>query len=139
MTAIAKKRKATTVHALATATRIRDVMTPMVTCVTRDVPVHALTKLLLENAISGVPVVDQNGRPVGVVSKTDLIAQLPSDETVDDVMMPIAFTLRDTDSLAKAARLMAVEHVHRIPITDLDGRVCGIVTAFDVARWIVQS
>jgi len=145
---------------IAAATRIRDVMTPAVTCVTPDVSIESLTELLLERGISGVPVVDLSGRPIGIVSKSDVLREsfiegetealdqefedgfhliTQAGATVADVMMPIAFTLRATDTLDHAAKLMAAEHVHRIPLTDGDGRVCGIVTTFDLARWVAQS
>jgi CBS domain-containing protein len=124
---------------LAKKTLIREIMTPAVLCVTRDLGVVALTRLLLERGISGAPVVDERGHPIGVVSKTDLVGRLEEDTIVADVMMPVAFTLRAVDTLERAAQLMAAEHVHRIPIIDDDGRVCGILTTFDVARWVAQK
>src|SRR5262249_53633466 len=54
-------------------TRITDVMTRQVTCVTPDVSVESLTALLFEANISGVPGVDEDGHPVGGISKTDLL------------------------------------------------------------------
>lgn len=127
------------VSTIAAATRLRDVMTPVVTCVTPDLSLDSLTELLLERGISGVPVVDEEGRPIGVVSKTDLVGRVATDRTVLDVMMPVAFSLHDTDTLERAAQLMAAEHVHRIPLVDDQGRVSGILTSFDLARWVVRS
>lgn len=51
------------------------VMTSDVFAVRPDVSIEALTDVLLERGISGAPVVDEEGRPVGVVSKTDLLEQ----------------------------------------------------------------
>jgi CBS domain-containing protein len=58
---------------LAERTPIEQVMTKDVVCVTEDMAVDELTRLLLERGFSGVPVVDSQGTPVGVVSKTDLV------------------------------------------------------------------
>lgn len=54
-------------------TPVAQVMTKDVVCVTEDLDIGELTRLLLERNISGVPVVDPQGNPVGVVSKTDLL------------------------------------------------------------------
>jgi CBS domain-containing protein len=134
-------------------------MTPTVICVKADFGLEQLTALLIERGISGAPVIDDAGKPVGIVSKTDLLrerfiegdtsVELPnwledsfhldrSGGIVADVMMPVAFTLRETDSIARAAALMSEEHIHRVPVVNLDGRVVGIVTTFDLARWIAS-
>lgn len=119
--------------------RLRDVMTPVVTCVTPDLGLDELSQLLLAEGISGVPVIDEEGRPIGVVSKTDLVGLGPGAAIVADVMMPVAFTLRDTDTLQRAALLMATEHIHRLPLVDDHRRVSGIITTFDLARWVAHS
>ena len=59
----------------ADATPLQEMMTRDVTCVTADFSVEDLTALLLERNISGVPVVDVDGRPIGVVTKTDLLRE----------------------------------------------------------------
>ncbi|MEZ4226434.1 MAG: CBS domain-containing protein [Polyangiaceae bacterium] len=52
---------------------VAKVMTAHVVCVRAELPLDELTQLMLERGISGVPVVDDSGRPLGVVSKTDLL------------------------------------------------------------------
>jgi hypothetical protein len=52
----------------------RDVMTGQVLSVTSDVTVQQIAKILMDNAISGVPVVDNEGFPIGMVTESDLIA-----------------------------------------------------------------
>jgi len=56
--------------------RVADVMTRNVVCVEQSLSVEALTSLFLERGFSAAPVVDDNGRPVGVVSKTDLLREV---------------------------------------------------------------
>jgi CBS domain-containing protein len=58
---------------LANQTRISQVMTADVHCVTADVSVEALTALFVAKNIGAAPVVDRDGSPIGMVSKTDLI------------------------------------------------------------------
>lgn len=157
----ARSRAARGVAAAAEATPISAIMSPSVFCVEPDFTVDAVTALFLERDISGAPVIDDEGHPIGVVSKTDLVRErfLEGDtfsqavpdwmgesfhldrlggQTVAEVMMPIAFTLRENDSVARAASMMAAENIHRVPVVNQQGRVTGIITTFDLARWISQ-
>ena len=60
---------------IAAATLVESVMTANVICVREDMSIEALTSLFLDRTISGVPVVDAQGFPLGVVSKTDLLRE----------------------------------------------------------------
>ena len=51
----------------------KDLMTEKVVCVHPDTPIHTLIKILIKNRINGAPVVDKEGKLVGVVSKTDIV------------------------------------------------------------------
>jgi CBS domain-containing protein len=125
-------------------TSVAEVMTPHVLCVSPDVTIESLSALLVERGISGVPVVNERGLPIGMVSKTDIVrhryengdTESEDGATVGDLMLPIAFTLLEGASLAQAAALMAWEGVHRIPICSDAGDVIGIVSALDVVRWL---
>lgn len=160
--------KEATPPAAPTGARVREVpvsevMTRRVISVLPELPVIDLLRILVERSISGVPVVDEAGRPIGVVSKSDLLreqhhsveafarrtttggweielegASLDHLEqaTVADIMMPFAFSVRESASVAQAAELMAYEGVHRLPVVGSDGRVVGIISALDILRWI---
>lgn len=120
-------------------TLLADVMTQDVVCVLADLEVAVLAELFDEHNISGVPVVDEAGRATGVVSKSDLVAGFAPGATVADLMAPMIFALPATATLARAAALMAFEGVHRILVVSADGRVAGILSSLDVARWLAES
>jgi predicted transcriptional regulator len=125
-------------------TLVNAVMVRNVVCVARDLPVPSLEELLLELGISGVPVTDADGRPVGMVSKTDLVAAhrngTVTDETrVADIMMPMTFCVGTEETVAKTAGLMAFEGLHRVPVVDRQGRVVGLVSTLDVLRWLARA
>lgn len=117
-------------------------MTTDVVCVSPDLPVEALAMLLLERGIGGVPVVDGDGVPIGVVSKTDLVRArrglFDAGTTVGDIMMALAFTLPAHESIARASALMAFEGVHRIPVVSDEGKVAGLLSSLDVLRWLAR-
>ena len=127
-------------HSDAARTPLATVMTGDVICVRPGLAIDTLAALFIDRGIAGAPVVDETGRAIGVVSKSDLVqAALEREEgTVADIMMPIAFTLPETASLSHAAALMAFEGVHRLPVVASDGTIVGIVSAMDVVRWVAE-
>jgi CBS domain-containing protein len=151
------------------ATPITAIMTDDVLCVRPDVSVDALVPLLLEHHISGVPVVDASGAPLGIVSKTDIVREryengdlvdaapmrdahgrgyaardgyhesAPTRCLVSDVMLGMTFSVSESATVSQAAAVMAYEGVHRVPVTSADGKVVGIVSALDVLRWLARE
>lgn len=124
---------------------IADIMRRDVTCAARDLRALALVKLMVENRIGCMPVVDEAGHPVGMVTKLDLVEQLlamdpPAERgTAYELMMPIAITLGPRATIAHAAALMTCEDIHHVPIVDEHGRLIGIVSSMDVVRWLAEN
>lgn len=142
-------------------TPVARVMTHDMVAVTRDLSLPALMTLFLERHISGAPVVDEDGRIVGMVSKSDLVrAQLEDEEkresidkdawgpmrslevspevVVSDIMTPLAFAVTERASVAQAAALMAYEGIHHVPVVDDDGAPVGILSSLDVMRFLAE-
>ncbi|HTE51889.1 MAG TPA: CBS domain-containing protein [Kofleriaceae bacterium] len=116
------------------------IMTRKVVCARPEMDASYLRERLLERGVSGAPVVDDWGRVVGVVSRTDLleheVTSLRQGKTVADIMMPLVFTLQPEAPIGQAAALMAYEGVHRIVVVDGSGCVVGVVTSLDISRWL---
>jgi CBS domain-containing protein len=87
-----------------------------------------------------VPVVDTAGRPVGIVSKTDVIAHRHDGSlaTAADAMTPVVVAVPESASVPLAAALMIHQRVHRLPVVAEDGRVIGMLSTLDVTRWIAS-
>jgi CBS domain-containing protein len=128
----------------AEGTPISEIMTSNPICLDIDLKLGAIAELLLEHGISGAPVVDGRGTPIGVVSKTDIIREehgnkvARSTASAKEIMTPVAFTLPAGAPISQAAALMAFENIHRLPIVDNGGQVVGIVSSIDVLRWIAM-
>ena len=116
---------------------VSSVMSRDVLCVPPDLSVGALAELMIGKHVRSAPVCDERGRVIGVVSMSDLARATGA--TVADVMMPFAFTLATSASLARAAALMAYEGVGRVVVVEPDGRVAGVVSAVDVMRWLARA
>jgi CBS-domain-containing membrane protein len=126
---------------------IASIMTTKVICVGPELSVAALGALFLDRGISGAPVVDESGRAIGMVSKTDLVRhhheqRMAADEHreqfVADIMMPMAFCLPANESVTKAAALMAFEGMHRVPVVNTHRQIVGLVSPLDVMRWMAR-
>ena len=119
---------------------VSEVMSRRVTCVRPEMDAAEARGRILERGVSGAPVVDHWGRVVGMLSRSDLVEHEVTSEAglrrVEDVMMPLIFSLPPEATVAQAAALMAYEGVHRIVIVDRGGYLVGLVSSLDVARWL---
>jgi len=121
--------------------KVADAMTREVVAVPPDASLKEAARLLVERRVSGLPVVDAGGRVVGVVSETDVVACEAggSRVTVRDAMSAPAITIGPERPLVSAAELMVGESVDRLPVTEADGRLVGIVTRADLVRAFARS
>lgn len=125
---------------------VTEIMTRNVVCARQRLPVKTIVRLMIRNHISCVPVIDERGRPRGMVTKSDLIEMLEDVDarfeietrTAEEVMMPLAITLDDKATVAHAASMMAIEGFHHVMIVAQSGVLIGVVSSQDVVRWIVQ-
>jgi CBS domain-containing protein len=138
---------------------VTTIMTTPVVSVEPDASIENVQWLLLDRGIGAAPVVDARRRPIGVVAKTDLLrdrdepalsvelspeapreGELREGRTsglrAADVMTPVVHAVLDQTSIAGAATVMARERVHDLVIVDEAGEMIGIVSTFDLARWV---
>lgn len=122
---------------------VTEIMSRHVVCALQDLPLHTLIDVIVRDRLGCVPVVDDQGRPLGMVTKFDIVELLatpPASATpvVGDVMMPIAITIEHNATVAHAAALMASEDMHHVMIVD-DRQLVGVVSTMDVTRWLAHE
>jgi CBS domain-containing protein len=135
----------------------RDVMTRDVVSVASDTPMRKIAALLVEKRISGVPVVDGSGAPIGMVSEAEREARqdwwlttLAEGEAVNpefltslnyptarDMMSAPVISVREETSLGEIAELLTTHRIKRVPVVVRDGRIVGIVSRADLVRALV--
>jgi CBS domain-containing protein len=143
---------------------VAEVMTANPFTTTPKTPIPDVVQMLSEKRISGLPVVDEQGVLVGIISETDLLWQergatppnflfildavIPLEmpgrfvqelrkvigSTVAEVMTKNPVTIRPEQTAQEAARLMMQKEVHRLPVVDKDHTLVGIVTRGDIVR-----
>ena len=125
---------------------LTEIMSRSLTCARRDLGADRVAELMVANHIGCVPVVEEPGRPIGMITKQDFVEQLVTIDRTDktprtagELMMPLAITLPETATVAHAAAMMASEDIHHLPIVDLEGRLIGVVSSMDIVRWLARN
>jgi CBS domain-containing protein len=109
-----------------------DVMTREVVTVTPETSVHAAAGLLADHRISGLPVVDQGGGVVGIVSEYDLIARPGT--TVRQVMSRDVVSVRPSATIDQVRAVLVSRRLKRVPVVEDDGRLRGLISRADLVR-----
>ena len=135
---------------------VKDVMTAHVIAVRKGASFKEMTERLREHRISAFPVIDDDGKVIGVVSEADLLTKEALDSepegmpgmitgmlrrkeqdkargvTAGDLMTSPPVIVRPEDTVEHAARLMYTRKVKRLPVVDAIGHLVGIISRADV-------
>jgi CBS domain-containing protein len=104
-----------------------------------DTPLRQVATMMLENDCGMIPVVDERGAPLGVVTDRDIAVRAvaagkdPSRCVAGDYMTSPVRTVPMDASLADICAAMESAQVRRMPVVDGDGRLCGVVAQADIA------
>jgi CBS domain-containing protein len=127
------------------AKRASELMTPNVFTVPEDMPVKEAAAFLAAEAVSAVPVVDEAGDPVGVLSRADIVKYLGEqtegarDAPVREVMTQLLLSVEpDTPACTVVDALISLG-VHRLFVTSNEGNVIGVVSALDILRHLCPA
>jgi CBS domain-containing protein len=134
---------------------VRDVMTTSVITVRGDTPFKELAAVLASSRVSGIPVIDQAGKVIGVVSETDMLIkeadqaghpasfaglrrsrdrEKAAGVTAAELMTSPPVTTGPDEPVQHAAFLMYDRAVSRLPVVDQAGHLVGIISQADVLR-----
>jgi len=146
----------------------RDIMNKPVITINKDASINELSSLLLKGKISGVPVLDQEGNMVGIVTEGDIIVQdtdlhfpryfklldsiiyLESlskfkenlrkhlATRVEDIMTREVKTVNETTPINEIANLMTQRNINRVPVVDDNKKLVGIITRADIIKSMIK-
>jgi CBS domain-containing protein len=142
--------------------RVRDAMTAKPQSIAAGAPLSEAARMLLSSVFSGLPVVDNQGRPLGIITQGDLIhkggmplrlgllaetdqdrraavlAQMAS-RRADTVMSAPAVTISHDQPLSEAVDLMLERRLKRLPVVDDHGTLVGILSRLDIFRTVMRE
>lgn len=141
--------------------KVSEVMTGDVTTIGADAPLKEAAMLMVNAGISGLPVVDDQRRVIGIITEADFVSaeaarawgrqrkrllanvfgevQTPTASTVGDAMTTKPHTIDRDSSVTEAARRMTDLKVKRLPVVTPDGTLDGIVSRADVMGAFARS
>ncbi len=146
---------------------VKDIMVREVITIQKDASVEELSELLIKNKISGVPVIDSDGKLVGVATEGDLIIK-DSDlhfpryfklldsiiyleslnkfkkslkkflgTKVEDVMTAEIKTVKEETPVGEAANIMIKYNINRVPVLGSKDELVGIVARADIVKSMI--
>lgn len=119
---------------------ISKIMTRATITARADATVDSLIALMTHHHIGCIPIVDESGRPSGIVTKLDLIeCRGEGRASAREVMMPNAMTLPVDATLAHAVTLMSAESIHHLLVIDAARTLVGVVSTMDITRWLAHQ
>ena len=142
-----------------------DLMTSTVVTVPQEMSLQGAARRLSQFQVSGAPVVDADGRCVGVISAADFIRwagrvgkhgpnspecvceawqifeldEFPAEGTVQSLMTPEPVFVTKITSIQRLAQMMLDAHIHRLIVVDVDRRPVGIVSSTDVLAAVARG
>ncbi|MGA7269763.1 MAG: CBS domain-containing protein [Acidimicrobiia bacterium] len=138
--------------------RVSELMSTDLATVGADTPLKEAARLMTGRGVSGLPVVDETGQLVGIISESDFVekasgqtrsgligalfereARLIDADTVGAIMTRSVVSIEPRASHQQAARLMRTKRVKRLPVVNEDGKLVGIVSRSDILGVFARS
>ncbi len=140
--------------------RVRQLMTEDVITIGPEAPLKGAARRMIEAGVSGLPVIDDKGRLIGIITEADFVKTeasrgarrragllrwfasdegLPREErTVGDAMSAPVLTVGPDEEHTQAARLLMKNRVKRVPVVE-EGQLIGLLSRVDLLRSFVRS
>ena len=137
----------------------RDIMATKVVSVQPESPLADVVEIMSEHGVSGVPVLDSEGKVLGVISEKDILFQFLGEKAgnfmaalqrclhaggcmavpvrklkAGEVMTSPAVTVSEDAFLGEIVELLTQKGINRLPVTDSDGRLVGIIARSDIVN-----
>jgi CBS domain-containing protein len=119
--------------------KVKELMTSDVKSCGPDTNLAAAAKIMWEDDCGAVPVTDERGQVIGVITDRDICiagatrARAEGEIAVQDVISKVVYTCAATDDVRHALETMRLRKVRRLPVVDQSGRLTGIVSVHDIA------
>ncbi len=126
-------------------TKAKDIMTTELVVAREDVTIEEAIKLLVNNRITGFPVVDNLNRLVGVLSELDVIKTVEETNAPSfDLEKKVNFTkkvrsIKEDTSWNEILKTFLEKNIRRLPVIDSEGKLKGIITRRDIMKALFYS
>lgn len=122
--------------------KTKDIMTKGAVCVRKDTPIFEAIQIMVNNGITGVPVVEEDKTLVGILSEHNVLRLFHTykqerNRTAGEFMTQPAVSFDENENLLDVCYCLKDCSIRRVPITS-DGKVTGIISRADILRSIMR-
>jgi CBS domain-containing protein len=135
------------------------IMTRQVLSVKKDTSLKEIAELMAEKSVSGVPVIEEDGKVAGIISEKDFLSQMGARDKshfmafvaeclqgkgctdfpvalqkAEDIMTSPAIIVREEATVFEISNIFFQKNINRVPVTDREGKLLGIVSRADIVR-----
>ncbi len=120
----------------------KDAMTKQVICIGKDTPIFEAIRLMADNNVTGIPVVEDDKTLIGILSEQDVLRLFHTfdeerDRTVSNFMTAPAIHFEEDERLLDVCYCLRDNSIRRVPVTR-DGKVVGVISRSDIIKCILQ-
>lgn len=117
------------------------VMATNVIAVNRDLPIYEAIRILIDNNVTGLPVINEDMTLAGIITEKDVLRLLYDNEdkpgSVEDFMTEEVISFDHRDSLLDIAECFMNHHIRRVPILE-KGKLAGVISRKDIIECILK-
>ena len=117
-------------------TLVGTIMTRNVISARAETSVGDVVQLMANHRITGLPVVDEDNRLIGVVSESDIIGK--AGDSVAEIMTNGSFTVSADTPLGDAAEILLRRRIRRLPVVDTENRLIGLLSRSDLITFFAH-
>ena len=118
---------------------VKEYMKKNVIVVNRNTTLRDVAKIMTENNVGSVIVVD-NGKPIGIITERDIVRAIGRNKDLnskaEEIMTSSLITIKEDSPITGALSLMRSYNIRHLPVIDNEGNLTGIISIRDVARAI---
>jgi CBS domain-containing protein len=119
--------------------QVREIMSADTVCCSPGTSLAAVAQMMVAHDCGEIPVCDETGKPIGVVTDRDIVCRIVAKEKdalslcARDCMSSPVVTIEPDASVEQCAELMESYQIRRVPVVERDGSCCGMVAQADLA------
>lgn len=122
---------------------VRKIMDPDPVVVKAEDTVQNVSSFMMEKKLQQLPVVDEDGKLMGIITSYDLWQNLresrdSESQMVMEVMSTNVLVIQPKDKMGTAAELFIDRRFKTLPVVNLDNKLKGVITAFDVIKYVMK-
>ena len=116
---------------------VDDLISGQLLAATPDQTINQVRQVMREHGISCMPVVDAEQQPVGVVTSTDLLTDLPDNKPISQIISEKVYTIPRYSDVSLAARIMRNHKIHHVIVTE-EKKVVAVISSYDLLKLVEE-